>query len=58
MLGGGSGGVTVPSLDRLTTLARATVHGTATIANVAVAMVGASVYALRGGAVDPVAGSR
>jgi len=52
MLGGGTGTVTVPALDRLTTLPRATIHGTATIPNIAVAAVGASVYGLRGGALD------
>ncbi len=52
MLGGGTGTVTVPALDRLTNLRRATIHGTATIPNIAVAAVGASVYGLRGGALD------
>jgi uncharacterized protein len=52
LLGGGTGTVTVPALDRLTDLRRAVIHGTATLPNVAVAVVGASVYGLRGGAID------
>jgi len=52
LLGGGTGTVTVPALDRLTSLPRATIHGTATLPNIAVAIVGSAVYALRGGAVD------
>jgi uncharacterized membrane protein YfcA len=39
-------------MDRLTDLRRATIHGTATIPNIAVAVVGATVYGLRGGALD------
>ena len=53
LLGGGTGTVTVPALDRLTELRRAVIHGTAGIPNIAVAVVGASVYGLRGGAIDP-----
>lgn len=52
LLGGGTGSVTVPALDRLTSLDRVTIHGTSTIANISVAAVGAIVYAARGGAVD------
>jgi uncharacterized protein len=52
LLGGGTGTVTVPALDRMTDLRRAVIHGTATIPNIAVAVVGASVYGLRGGAID------
>lgn len=52
LLGGGTGTITVPGMDRLTDLRRATIHGTATLTNVAVAVIGSLVYALRGGAVD------
>jgi hypothetical protein len=57
LLGGGTGVVTVPALDRLTTLRRATIHGTANLVNVAVAVVGATVYQLRGGHLDLTAGA-
>lgn len=50
--GGGTGLITVPSLDKFTDLPRSTIHGTATIANIAVAAVGVSVYWLRGGAIE------
>jgi uncharacterized protein len=53
LLGGGTGVVAVPALDRLTTLRRVVIHGTANLANVAVAVVGAAVYELRGGHLDP-----
>lgn len=56
LLGGGTGTITIPVLDKLTDLKRATIHGTATIANIAVAVVGATVYGLRGGAIDPTIG--
>jgi len=52
LTGGGTGLITVPTLDKLTTLTRSTIHGTATIANIAVAAVGTTVYWLRGGAID------
>ncbi|MBV8931889.1 MAG: sulfite exporter TauE/SafE family protein [Kutzneria sp.] len=52
LLGGGTGTVTVPALDKLTEFPRATIYGTSSIANVAVAIVGTVGYALRGGAVD------
>lgn len=52
LTGGGTGLITVPTLDKLTTLPRSTIHGTATIANIAVAAVGTTVYWLRGGAID------
>lgn len=56
LLGGGTGVVTVPALDRLTSLHRGTIHGTANLANVAVAVVGASIYELRGGHLDMTTG--
>lgn len=56
LLGGGTGLVTVPVLDRVTTLPRATAHGTATFPNMAVALIGSLVYWLRGGAIDLAAG--
>ena len=52
LLGGGTGTVVVPALDRLTALPRRVIHGTSGIANIAVAVVGTIVYALRGTAVD------
>jgi uncharacterized protein len=52
LLGGGTGTVTVPALDKLTALPRKAIYGTSGIANVAVAIVGTAAYALRGGAVD------
>jgi uncharacterized membrane protein YfcA len=52
LLGGGTGTVVVPALDRLTALPRRVIHGTSGIANVAVAVVGMAVYAMRGTAVD------
>ena len=57
LLGGGTGVVTVPALDRLTTLRRGTIHGTASLVNVAVAVAGAAVYELRGGHLDTTAGA-
>ncbi|WP_031470814.1 sulfite exporter TauE/SafE family protein [Sciscionella sediminilitoris] len=53
LLGGGTGTVTVPALDRYGDLDRPVIHGTSTIANVAVAAVGGCVYWLRGGAIEP-----
>jgi len=47
LTGGGTGLITVPTLDKLTTLPRST-----TIANIAVAAVGTTVYWQRGGAID------
>jgi uncharacterized protein len=52
LLGGGTGMVVVPALGRLTSLPRRVIHGTSGIANIAVAVVGTCVYALRGTAVD------
>lgn len=57
LLGGGTGVVTVPILDRLTTLRRGAIHGTANLVNVAVAVVGAAGYELRGGHLDATAGA-
>jgi uncharacterized protein len=56
LLGGGTGAVTVPALDRLTSLRRHTIHGTANLVNVSVAVVGATIYALRGGHLDMTTG--
>jgi hypothetical protein len=52
LLGGGTGTVTIPALARMTELRRATIHGTVTIPNVVVAVVGAGAYTLGGHAVD------
>lgn len=51
LLGGGTGAITIPTLDRLTTLRRAVIHGTVASPNAVVAIVGATAYWLRGGAV-------
>jgi uncharacterized membrane protein YfcA len=52
LLGGGGGVVTVPALDRVTDLPRAKIHGTATLSNVVIALVGTAIYSLHGGTVD------
>ncbi|MCE3551809.1 sulfite exporter TauE/SafE family protein [Pseudonocardia sp. RS11V-5] len=52
LLGGGSGVLFVPALVRFTTMSRARVHGTSTIANIGVCVAGAAVYAFAGGAID------
>jgi uncharacterized protein len=52
LLGGGTGVVTVPALDRLTGLRRGMIHGTANLVNVAVAVAGSVIYGLRGGHLD------
>ncbi|MCE0768483.1 sulfite exporter TauE/SafE family protein [Pseudonocardia kujensis] len=57
LLGGGSGVFFVPALDRFTDLPRRILHGTSTTANITVCAVGATVYALAGGAVDLRAGT-
>lgn len=56
LLGGGTGTITVPALDRFSDMPRGTIHGTAAIPNTAVALVGAAFYALHGGALDARAG--
>lgn len=57
LLGGGTGAVTVPALDRLTSLRRGTIHGTANLVNVSVAVTGVVFYGLRGGLFDMTAGA-
>jgi uncharacterized protein len=57
LLGGGSGVVYVPALERFARLPRPVLHGTATTANIAVCVIGAAVYALAGGTVDLRAGT-
>lgn len=44
--------VAVPALSRYTSLARGVVHGTVTMPNTAVALIGTAAYAFGGGAVD------
>jgi uncharacterized protein len=56
LLGGGTGVVTVPALDRFTGLRRGVIHGTANLVNIAVAVVGAAIYGLRGGHLDATLG--
>ncbi|MGH3722665.1 MAG: sulfite exporter TauE/SafE family protein [Mycobacterium sp.] len=57
LLGGGTGVITVPALERATTLRRAVIHGTSTFPNVSAALAGSTVYALHGAKVDVVAGA-
>ena len=52
LIGGGSGVLFVPALDRFTSMSRARVHGTSTIANIGVCSAGAATYAIGGGALD------
>lgn len=52
LIGGGSGVLFVPALDRFTSMSRARVHGTSTVANVGVCVAGAAAYAVGGGALD------
>lgn len=52
LIGGGSGVLFVPALDRFTTMSRARVHGTSTIANIGVCVAGAAGYAVGGGVLD------
>lgn len=52
LIGGGSGVLFVPALDRFTSMSRARVHGTSTIANIGVCVAGAAAYAVGGGALD------
>jgi len=52
LIGGGSGVLFVPALDRFTAMPRARVHGTSTIANIGVCVAGAAAYAIGGGALD------
>jgi uncharacterized protein len=56
MLGGGSGVFYVPALEKITTLSRHTLHGTAGAANIGVMAVGAGTFAVAGGAFDLHAG--
>lgn len=57
LLGGGSGVFFVPALEKLTSLPRPTLHGTAGAANIAVTGIGAATFALVGGSVDMRAGT-
>lgn len=52
LIGGGSGVLFVPALDRFTSMTRARVHGTSTIANIGVCVSGAAAYGVGGGALD------
>lgn len=52
LLGGGNGVLTVPALDRFTSLTRPQVHGTSTLAATWVCAAGALVYWLVGGTVE------
>ncbi|MFP5019186.1 TSUP family transporter [Pseudonocardia phyllosphaerae] len=57
LLGGGSGVFFVPALDHFGRLSRPVLHGTSTVANIAVCAIGALVYYLAGGAIDVEVGS-
>lgn len=55
MVGGGGGIVMIPALDHTThttTLSRARIHGTSTLVNAVIAVIGAGMYSWRGGAMD------
>lgn len=56
LLGGGSGVFYVPALEKLTTLSRHSLHGTAGAANIAVCAVGAGTFAAVDGSIDLRAG--
>ncbi|ALL79188.1 hypothetical protein AD006_27065 [Pseudonocardia sp. EC080610-09] len=56
LIGGGSGVLFVPALDRFTRMSRARIHGTSTIANIGVCVAGAAAYAAGGGVLDLRAG--
>ncbi|HVY14558.1 MAG TPA: sulfite exporter TauE/SafE family protein [Rhodopila sp.] len=56
LAGGGGGIVIVPALDHFTSLRRSEIHGTSTLANIAIAVAGVAFYVLRGGSLDLVAG--
>jgi uncharacterized membrane protein YfcA len=51
-LGGGGGVVTVPALDHVISWPRVRIHGTSTLTNIVIALIGTSIYSLHGGAVD------
>lgn len=57
LLGGGSGVFYVPALEKVTALARPSLHGTAGAANIAVTGVGAATFAMIGGSIDLHAGA-
>ncbi|MEP9395559.1 sulfite exporter TauE/SafE family protein [Gordonia sp. VNK1] len=57
LLGGGSGVFYVPALEKVTSLSRPSLHGTAGAANIAVTGVGAATFALVGGSIDLHAGT-
>ncbi|WP_235677758.1 TSUP family transporter [Mycolicibacterium sarraceniae] len=52
LLGGGSGVFYVPALEKVATLSRPSLHGTAGAGNIAVTGVGAATFALAGGSID------
>lgn len=56
-LGGGGGVVTVPSLDHVTSWPRVRIHGTSTLVNIVIAVIGVCIYSLHGGAIDLRTGS-
>ncbi|WP_182359767.1 sulfite exporter TauE/SafE family protein [Tomitella gaofuii] len=57
LLGGGSGVFYVPALEKLTSLPRPALHGTAGAANIAVTGIGAATFAVVGGSIDLRAGT-
>jgi uncharacterized membrane protein YfcA len=52
MVGGGGGIIMIPALDHTTTLSRARIHGTSTLVNAVIAVIGAGIYSWRGGTMD------
>lgn len=52
LIGGGAGVLYVPALDRFTSMSRARVHGTSTIAQIGLCVAGVAAYAVGGGAID------
>ncbi|MHC1557741.1 sulfite exporter TauE/SafE family protein [Actinomycetospora sp. C-140] len=57
LIGGGAGVLFVPALDRFTSMTRARVHGTSTVAQIGLCVAGAATYAIGGGALDLAVGT-
>ena len=57
LIGGGAGVLFVPALDRFTSMSRARVHGTSTVAQIGLCVAGAATYAIGGGALDLAVGT-
>lgn len=57
LVGGGGGTLIVPTLDHYTTLPRAECHGTATVANIFIAVAAVTAYLISGGHIDLITGA-